>query len=345
MPAWRQGQAVGEWRQIGGAALSSAPIAVQTFPDAGSTGPDSKVIAWTGFAIDTRDSSVYSAANGGHMDYAGNEVNRLRLSDNTPTWAEPRASSTLANVRMSATHYADGRPTSRHTYYGTALNQIRGRVMLLGGARFGDGFQLATMDGFNLAANDWDAARTYPDAFSEITQDYAMAVAEHKSTGDIYVFSQWNVLRWSNSSNSWSRRLTGTTLYGHSSASAMDTRRGRVLVVGGTGNDHGVYDVAANSVQNVTFSGAQASAMSGQGHGMVYDAGLDAYLLRKGGAGGTVYRINAETFSVDALPTSGGSQVSESINGVYTRFLYAPMLKGVIYFPTYSGNPWFLRTS
>ncbi len=345
MPTWRQGQAVGEWRQIGGTAMSAAPIAISTFPGAGNTGPSAKVDAWNGFAIDTRDSSVYSAANGGHMDYAGNEVNRLRLSDNTPRWTEPRASSALTSVRSSTSHYGDGRPTARHTYYGTAMNHVRGRVMLIGGARYGDGYQLATTDGFNIGTSDWDAARTYPDAFPEITQDYAMGVAEHKSTGDIYVFSQYNVLRWSNSSNSWSRLLTGSTVYGHSSASATDTLRNRVLVAGGTGDDHGVYDIATNTVKTVTFSGPYASAINGRGDGMVYDSGLDAYLYRKGGAGGTVYKINAQTFAVELLTTSAGGSVPAATNGVYTRFLYAPLLKGVIYIPTYGGNPWFLRTS
>lgn len=342
MPTWRQGIAVGEWRQIPNTAMSSAPLAVAV---PGSTGPQSKVIAWTGFAVDTRDSSVYSAANGGHMDYAGNEVNRLRLSDNVPAWSEPRPSSSSTQVRMSTTHYADGRPTSRHTYYGTAMNEVRGRVMVIGGSRYGDGYQLQTIDGYNIASNDWDPARTYPDAFAEITQDYAMAVAEQKSTGDLYVFSQWNVLRWSSSANAWTRRLTGTTLYGHSSAAAFDTKRNRVLVVGGNAGDHGYYDVAGNKVVTVTFSGANAGSVMGSANGMVYDPLLDAYLLRKPGAGSTVYRINAETFAVSALSTSGGNAIPAAENGVYTRFLYVPKLKGVVLVPIYEGDVWFLRTA
>ena len=104
-------------------------------------------------------------------------------------------------------------------------------------------------------------------------------------------------------------------------------------------------DIAAKTVQNVTLSGTNAGSVSGTGNGMVYDSGLDAYLVRKDGAGGTVYRINAQTFAVDTLPTANGSAVPATTNGVYTRFLYAPKLKGIIYFPTFGGNPWFLRTS
>ena len=81
--------------RVGSGTSSTAPMAVQTYPALGNTGPQSKAIAWTGFSIDTRDSTVYSAANGGHTDYAGNEVNRIRLSDNAPAWTEPHAATPM----------------------------------------------------------------------------------------------------------------------------------------------------------------------------------------------------------------------------------------------------------
>lgn len=346
MPAWRQGVAVGEWRQIPGTALSSAPIAVPTYPGLGNTGPNSKVVAWTGFSIDTRDSSIYSTANGGHSDYAGNEVNRIRLSDNAPAWTEPRASTTASQVSVNSTHYADGRPTSRHTYYGSVFNESRGRAMILGGARYGDGYMAATFDGFNLTNNDWDSARTYPDVPSDFTNMQGAAVTLDKKTGNVYVFANFNVLRWNNSSNSWSRLLTSTSIYGQYAATAMDTKRNRVLVVGGNVNDRGLYDATANTVQSVSFTGSSAGVMTGDtGNGLVYDAVLDVFLLRKADAGGTIYRINPQTFAVDVLPTTAGDQVPSAPNAVWTRFLQVPNLKGVVYFPTYAGNAWFLRTN
>ena len=337
---------MGEWRQIPNSALSSAPMAVQTYPGLGNTGPNSKVVAWTGFSIDTRDSSIYSAANGGHSDYAGNEVNRIRLSDNAPAWTEPRASTLSAKVSVNSTHYADGRPTSRHTYYGSVFNEQRGRAMIVGGARYGDGYMTATVDGFNLTSGDWDSAKTYPDVPSEFTNMQGAAVVLDKTTSNVYVFAGFSVLRWSNAANTWTRLLSSTSIYGQYAATAMDTRRNRILVVGGNVNDRGVYDVASNSVQSVSFTGSSAGVMTGDtGNGMVYDPVLDAFLLRKAGAGGVVYRINAQTFSVDVLPTSAGDQVPSAPNAVWTRFLHAPNLKGVVYFPTYGANAWFMRTN
>lgn len=347
MPAWRQGVAVGEWRQVSGTALSSAPMAVKTYPSVGFWGINAKVDAWNGFAIDTRDSSIYSVANGGHYDYGGNEVNRIRLTDNAPAWTEPRPATPVAQMIGNVTHYADGRPTSRHSYYGVVLNEQRGRAMVLGGSRWGDaGNALPVVDGFNLATNDWDTARTYPDTPASFHQAFGWALVEKKMTGDIYMVASRSVSRWSNATNSWSKLLDTPLLYGQYAASALDTKRNRILVAGGEVNDRGVYDIATNTVQTITFTGPNAADMSGgNGNGMVYDPGLDAYLLRKAGAGATIYRINAQTFSVDTLPTAGGAPVPAATNGVWRRFLYVPQLKGVVYFPTYGGNFWFIRTS
>ena len=344
MPTWRQGMAVGEWRQVAGTALSTAPMAVQTYPSLGNSGPSAKVVAWTGFALDTRDSSIYSAANGGHSDYAGNEVNRIRMTDNAPAWTEPHPSTPPSQVIASTSRYADGHPTSRHTCYGTGVNEVRNRVMILGGSRFGDGSMLGTVDGFNLGSNTWDGPSAYPDAFAELGNTPCPAVVENKSTGDLYVFAQWNVLRWTNSSNTWTRALTSTSTYGQYAASAMDTRRNRMLLVGGSANDHAVYNVATNTIQLVTLTGTNAPSISGDGNAMVYDPQMDAYLVRMPGGGSTVYRINASTFSVDTLPNSGGGQIPTAPNGVWKRFLYVPALKGVIYFPTYTDSAWFIRT-
>lgn len=347
MPTWRQGISVGEWRQVSGTSLAAAPIAVKTFPSLSVLGPEGKVVAWNGFAVDTRDSSIYSAASGGHMDYAGNEVNRIRLSDNAPVWTEPRAATPVSQIVANATHYADGRPTSRHSYYGTVVNEVRNRAMVLSGARWGDGYSPGgVLDGFNLTSNDWDTARTYPDApIADFGAYNGWTIVDHKSTGDVYAFANFSVLRWSNATNTWTRLLANTAIYGQYAASALDTKRNRVFVVGGNVNDQGVYDLAANTAQSVSLAGPNAGSLSGDGNAMVYDPALDAFLVRKGDAGGTVYRINAQTFSVDTLPNTGGAAVPATSNGVWKRFLYVPNLKGIVYFPTYGGDLWFLRTS
>ena len=334
MPIWRQGMAVGEWRQIAGTAMASAPLAVKTFPSLGNTGPSSKVVAWTSLAINTRDSSLYSAANGGHMDYAGNEVNRIRLADNTPAWSESLPATPAVQVTASSAYYADGKPSSRHSYYGQTVNEVRNRVMTLGGSRFGDGGVLSTVDGFNLETNSWDAAGTFP-SNSDLSSVAGPAIVDNKATGDIFLFSNWKVWKWTSSTNTWSLLVTGGTIYGQYSASAFDSRRNHILVLGGNGNDHGVYDLATNTITPV------AAVLNGDGNALAYDSGADVFLLR---SGLTTYRINASTFAVDQMPTSGLAPAAAP-NGPWRRFLYVPSLKGVVYVPTYNDNIWFMRTN
>jgi len=345
MPTWRQGAVVGQWIQIPNSALSAAPISVQTYPSLSGTGPQSKEIAWTGFSIDTRDSSVYSAANGGHNDYAGNEVNRIRLSDNAPGWTEPHASTPVSQITASASRYADGRPTSRHSYYGSVFNEARGRAMVFAGARYGDGYMTGAVDGFNPSTNDWDMSAGFKDVPGAFTNSQGSALAIQKSTGNVYTFSNWSIDRWSSSSNTWTNLNNNSSIYGQGAASAVDTTRNRILLVGGQNGEHSYFDIATNTVTTVSFTGAGASALTGTGNGLVYDPLLDAYLFRTSAAGGTVYRIDAQTFAVDTLTTTNGSGVQASTNGVWTRFMYVPQLKGVAYFPAYSSNGWFLRTN
>ncbi len=341
MPTWRKGLAVGAWHQIPSTAMSSAPIAVKTYPSLGGTGPNAKVVAWCGYSIDTRDSSIYSAANGGHGDYAGNEVDRLRLSDNVPAWSEPRASSAVADVVTSASYYSDGRPTSRHSYYGETFNEPRNLAMTLGGARYGNGYMTETFDGFDLGANDWAAAGTYPDAPAAFSGMQGGSMTANRLTGDVYTFSTYAVNVWTSATNTWAKKLD-TNAYGQSAASAYDLKRNRILLVGNS--EHAVYDVAANTLTPVTLSGPNAGDLNDVDNGMVYDPNLDAYLIRTAASGGTLYRVDASTFTVDTLATTAGASIPATANGVWTRFLYAPGLKGVIYVPAYDANVWFLRT-
>lgn len=337
--------AIGEWRQIPNSALSSAPIAVKTYPPLGFTGPASKVAAWCGLAIDTRDSSLYSAAGGGHSDYAGNEVNRIRLANDAPVWVEQCASTPSSQVVASTSHYADGRPTSRHSYYGVVCNEVRGRVMLMAGSRYGDGWQIDSMDGFNLATSNWDPARTWSNVPADVPKYYGASIVEHKSTGDIYAFANYRVFKWSNSSNAWSTVVSGGSIYGFEAASALDTQRNRILVIGGLGNDVGLYTLGSSSTQAVSLSGLGASPITSTGNGMVYDPVLDAYLVRTPAAGGTIYRIDAASFAVSVFATLSGSGIVSAQNGVYRRLLYAPGLGGVVYCPHFTSNLWFLRTA
>lgn len=324
----------GEWLELPGTALSS--IDPSPLPP-GATGPASKVIAWTSFAADSRTSSIYSIAGGGHTDYAGNEADCLSLDTTSWGWRRLRAPS--LPVRDSA-YYEDGRPSSRHHYFGVTIDESGGRVMLFGGARWESGNELMTVDSFNLATNDYSPQGTHPDIPAPVRGQAVKAVCRDPRNDDVYVFANYSVARWQRASNSWTTPMSNGAPFFDDNATAFDTRRNVIHLLVGDGENF-EYNVAANSFQARTTSGVNVPQREGMA--LVYVPAIDAFLVRAGTAGGAVLRIDAATFEVSSFPTTGGSAIPATINGPYNKFLYLPRLQGCAYVPSHGSNIWFLR--
>ncbi|KAB2870864.1 MAG: hypothetical protein F9K36_14625, partial [Burkholderiaceae bacterium] len=93
-------------------------------------------------ALDARSARLYQAAGGGHGDYSGNEVEMLDLAADNPRWIQ-LMEPTFA-VR-DGPYYSDGKPTSRHNYFGSHVNEFDNRIMLFGGAQYSSGAILKTV--------------------------------------------------------------------------------------------------------------------------------------------------------------------------------------------------------
>lgn len=77
------------------------------------------VNAYTGAAIDQDYGEMILPANGGHTDYAGNEVYRCVIRSETPSWfrvTEP-SNPDSNDDGGSSMQYADGNPRSAHGWY------------------------------------------------------------------------------------------------------------------------------------------------------------------------------------------------------------------------------------
>jgi hypothetical protein len=340
IPAWVDALAVGEWYAIPDTAMSS----IEPDPEPpGASGAASKVIAWTSFVVDTRTSKVYSVANGGHYDYAGNEVDVLDLESSPPAWSQRLGPSPNAQLSECESYYADGRPTSRHSYWGVTLDTFDDRIMLFGGANWcaAGGFHDA-ISSYDIGSNVYTAASTHPDLPSPFW--LLPSIAQDPSTGDVYVIKNKEIGRWARSSNTFATLdTTGEGAWGYTMA-AFDTRRGRVFVLGGDDGDNHIYTVSSKAWTLATLTGPNVSSVASatQG-GMFYLPTLDRYLVRRDDAGGTVYQVDGATFGVTTLPTSGGAEIPSTQNGPYNKFLYVPRLGGAVYVPTYGGNAWFLK--
>lgn len=357
-PSWRTGQAVGEWRELSGSAMSNTPPTVN--PGRASGSVSAKMDAWCGLAIDTRSNVVWSLANGGHDDYHGNEVMKINLGANSPAWVEMLPSNTAAEFTIpnNAGYYSSGRPASAHTYYSQHFIEARNRAVRFGTrATSSSGNMFPNVDGYDCSAspgaNGWDSAGAYPDAPSSGAAN-SQAFCKNPVTEDVYSFNTNNaVFKWTQETNTWAQVNSGYPPIDPSeSASAYDTTRNRILIFKGSTNHH-TFDPATGIFTDRTFTGSAASTLqaSSPSPGMIYEPALDAYLVRLGrAAGGAVYRIDPATFEVTPLTTTGGASIPTTANisgspeNVYGRWLYAPKLGGAFFFPQYAANAWFLRT-
>jgi hypothetical protein len=336
--------AIGQWYEIPNTSISSvdpSPVPV------GNEGPSAKINDWNSFVADHRTSKVYSVANGGHNGYAGNEVDALELDRADPRWIEVLAPTPNASINDCSEYYLDGRPTSRHTYYGVVLNEFDDRIMFAGGSWYcaaGTPF-ITTMDSYNIGANTYSPAGTHP-RLPQVFWTFEVAWALDPLTGDIYAVQAGTTGRWNRSSNTFTANIgaSGSVWNAGYAATAFDTTRRRFYLHGGVMSSSHLYTLSSNAWTMATLSGPSASAIAGRHRvGMFYVPALDAYVLRADNAGGTVYRINASTFEVTTLTTTGGSAIPFTQNGPYNKFLYIPNLRGAVYVPTYSGNAWFVR--
>jgi hypothetical protein len=340
LPAWVSGLAVGEWFAIPNTSMQS----VEPSPVPPGNGPGSKVVAWTSFVMDTRTSKVYSVANGGHNDYAGNEVDVLALEATPPAWTQVLAPTPNAQITNCQSYYGDGRPTSRHSYYGVTLDRANDRIMLFGGAHWcgAGGFHTATSS-YNIAANSYNPSSAHPNVPIGIT---VATVAADTITGDVYLLWNFSLLRWSRTSNGWTTLRNGNSpAIGFGAASAMDSTRGRFLFAGNSASNQAHYTPATDTFTTISLAGPNAADVinTGQGLAMIYVPAIDRFIVRKSNAGGTVYQIHPTTFQVTEVLTTGGDLVPGTQNGPYNKFLYVPRLGGAIYVPSYTGNAWFLR--
>ena len=352
MPAWVQSTPA-TWAQIANTQMSSVdpnpPLNAGIGAGGGlGNGIRMKVEAWTGFALDTRTSRLYSVASGGHNDYGGNEVNYLALDTETPGWVEAKPPTPSAQITNCGSYYADGRPTSRHQYYGAVFSEQADAIVLMGGAQWctSGGFHNAT-DTYDISSNTYSTSGQHPSLPPDFRGD-VIGICADPSTGDVYTFAQNSIAKWDAVDNTFTVLNTNfvSNPKGQNGPTACDTSRNRIFLVGGQYSHRHLYSISGNSVTQPTLSGAAASAVQNCSGGsmMVYVPEMDAYLLCVGGGSqGVVYRINASTFECTSFASNASIPAVGNGNGVYGKFAYVPRLRGCVLVTQHAQNAWFLR--
>lgn len=351
-PAWRRGLNRWQWTQIPGTDLSSI---IPSPRPAGSL--SARIDAWNGLAADTRTSSLFAAANGGHWDYSGNEVYQINLSLDSPGWTMLRAPTEEAAVVASdytkgiySDHYLDGRPASTHTYYALHFVASRSAIFKVGaGSLWGTGNEANwKTDAFSVVSNDWHPAGTWPEVVpGERGGAIGAPICIDPATEQVYVAAPDNLRRFNPATGtysvlaSWPVNSTAV----RARACAVDPERKRVVFFGDayrmpTGGL--VYDIGTNVFLRIDLSGTVAAdAGTPSLHFAWYEPKVGQFLL-KSAIGDRVYSIDPQTFEVGLVGTVGGASLPDAMNGVNTRWQRLPNLGGYAYYPAYGSGVWFL---
>jgi hypothetical protein len=323
--------------------------------------------AWCGAAIDTRNSTVYGGPGGGHNDYYGNFGWMCNFSANSPVMEQTAATSAAAELILNAKLYADGRPTARHSMWSPQFIEARNRYMVFGTTSTAGhgGADFPNIASLNESRSDWDVDGLWPDAPYPIRVD--ATIFKDPTTENVYVWEDRTFMRWNQATNTWTSIYEAGPHAGFHQA-CVDTRRNRAIAYAGTSgltpsgvtySGPVVIDLETNEFTSITLTGSDASSLAPLaapnallGTGSVFyqhqsDPTQDCFLIRtKSGTGGTIFRLNAVTFVVDQLTTTGGSSIPAPHFNVasYSRFLRCPQLGGILYGPRADQDWWFLRT-
>lgn len=205
---------------------------------------------------------------------------------------------------------------------------------------------------FNLATNDWDGPNYVPQ-WNPGGDFTARLCAQHQTTGDVYMCNGANasgadrgMWRYNASSNTLTQINISTYRSTWYCGAAIDPTRSRMLIVGDYAGTTApmVLGLDGNAV-SATFGGLGASALTFGGYpGVVYDEVGDRFLVFKNDATIAVYAVNASTWNVSLLSTTGTAPAQRP-NGIHNSAQYVPQLGGVVIANSYTGNVKFLRLS
>lgn len=354
VPTWLENAPLFTWIELPNTRISDQPG-----NNLGAT--SGKQNAWVGWHIDERTGEIYSVGQGGHDDYWGNEVDKLDLRDNVPSWTQILASSNSSTVDFNSDYGTDGKPKSIHGYHTAVFHRSLNRALRMpGGSKSTSGNPIQAITAFNLTTGDWDPSSTWSSLVSpELIGGNNGAWAKHPVTEDVYGWLyNSRIVRWNQGTPG-----SFTTLVinpsnpaASATASAIDPTRGTTgagemfLLGGGSG---GVmcraFDIGNNSIRTITLTGTDISGVA-EGCSLMYIETLDQYYAVLWGTGGSrVFRITPNSTSswpCEAVTTLNGSGIptteSNGSQWPYTKALYSPVHGCIVYGPKWTFNVWAL---
>lgn len=326
-----------EWVQA-----AAAPSAGGLAPAvAGSMGTQSNMVnAWCGAFVHAGRFHIHG---GGHSDYGGNEIGDADLLHDSPAFDLLIERTPVDDLLGGSNYYADGNPTSRHTYYAMFVVEIGGVPRMLrfngwmgfayNGVPVGGDADVRTedVDGFNLDTNEWE-----PGAYGPVTTitGSETSCAQDPTTGDVYAWHGANntIQKYTVATDSCAQvaDLSGTE--GAGAAMVYDAVNSRLVRFAGRASHKCTYWDGSSKVTPTLIGPDEAdiSGLSGDNHGwgIAHDTQRNiAWLLSPAL---DLYRIRLDDFYVEKVTTTGETLTSPT-NQIWGRLKYIPEVDGIAY--------------
>lgn len=316
-------------------------------PNSGNTLSQSD--AWCGAALKHSGSELFISL-GGHADGAGNGIYSISLGSESPSWVMRRGNSTPVAVNVS--HYADGRPSSRHTYAHIHYNQSRDLLMLFSAcAVYGSGTaNFNNVDAFDPHLNDWLPASTFGNTPSRGVETPMCMDADD----NLYFQTGGGanpLFRWENGAGAygeWSSLLPSTPVFNTDYPMAWDSARNRLVHFNETAPT--IYDLNTGGTRRVRAYSGETSLITRR-CAAIYCPDRDSFFHIRYGRRQTgvavIAEIDPETFAVSALTLAGTGPTLGSNGGAgedfYGRFCYVPELRSVVLMPRITKTMYAIR--
>lgn len=355
LPVWLRDAGLNRWIEIPNTVLAGSPGAPGEDPLDPYAQSNRAVGAYSGMAFRDDTSEIYVAAAGGHGDSSDNAVRSIALAEDAPVWRLRCPATPVAQRAPDVAYYADGKPTSRHTYWSSHWSSTRGRVMLHR-TRFSYGSAVSFDDsnGFDPVTGQWDPDNTWHDGVTAQARDHLDRV---------WAMARTKIYQWDPATDVWTmlRDFGGDEL--PQGPLAEDTSRGSLFAFAwGDGQGYGLDSLSAwrfsadgQTRDRITFTPSAAltrfSTQKPAYAALEYDPAHDRFLFYASqvGALNDVYVItpNASTtwdLSLLPLDSAGVTPMTAGGGGLMSKFRYVPALGGFVLFPSTVHNLYFLKT-
>ncbi len=307
---------------------------------------------WSSGAYDIRRERLV-IFGGGHMNYSGNELYAFDVK--TLQWQQLTQPSAREDISKTDPIYADGRPSSVHTYDGLEYLPNVDRLFTSGGSIYGTG---------GCSGNTWlfdFDAQPAEDGWQHIADSRAgcgMISAYDSGTGRVWYAAGSELLEFDplKLDAPWTPHpgvFSGT--FNFYMTAAVDPGRRKLAALGGTG--YGgfprvqVVDLASDPIPRAEILATTGATEieDSDGAGFVFDPVSDRFIAWNGG--GSVYALDVDAklwTRLDPKDTNAIIPSAPEKNGTYGRFRYIPSKNAFILVnsvETGVGNVFFYKLS